>query len=229
MARGWDIGMLLVSNWRGKLANGQNSYNRFLALFSIGKCYNCTSTLGIAAYKRISIYLDETRLQQMEIKLPLFIVTGASGSGKTYVIKELRRMMPDFDIFDPDNLVEFIGHDWEKMRNIWLRVARNIAQSGRMTIICGTMMPWDIENCADFPFFKHVYYLNLHCDEQTREKRLRERNWSEEEIQNHKNFAKRLLEIADEVYNPPMPTIDTTDTDITEVASQIKEWVLQYV
>ncbi|MNL12319.1 hypothetical protein D3C87_1331830 [compost metagenome] len=164
----------------------------------------------------------------MESKLPLFIVTGASGSGKTYVIKELRRMMPDFDIFDPDNLVEFIGHDWEKMRNIWLRVARNIAQSGRMTIICGTMMPWDIEKCADFPFFKHVYYLNLHCDEETREKRLRERNWTEEEIQNHKNFAKRLLEIADEVYNPPMPTIDTTDTDVTEVASQIKEWVHQY-
>lgn len=167
-------------------------------------------------------------VQLMENKLPLFIVTGASGSGKTYVIKELRRLMPDFDIFDPDNLVEFIGNDWEKMRNIWLRVARNIAQSGRMTIICGTMMPWDIEKCADYPFFKHVYYLNLHCDEETREKRLRERNWSEEEIQNHKNFAKRLLEIADEVYNPPMPTIDTTDTDVTEVASQIKEWVLQY-
>lgn len=164
----------------------------------------------------------------MESKLPLFIVTGASGSGKTYVIKELRKMMPDFDIFDPDNLVEFIGHDWENIRNIWLRVARNIAESGRMTIICGTMMPWDIEKCADFPFFKHVYYLNLHCDEETREKRLRERKWSEEEIQNHKNFAKRLLEIADEVYNPPMPIIDTTDTDVTEVASRIKEWVHQY-
>lgn len=164
----------------------------------------------------------------MEIKLPLFIVTGASESGKTYVIKELRRMMPEFDIFDPDNLVEFIGHDWEKMRNIWLRVARNIAQSGRMTIICGTMMPWDIEKCTDFPFFKHVYYLNLYCDEETRVKRLRERNWLEEEIPNHKNFAKRLLEIADEVYKPPMPTIDTTDTDVIEVASQIKEWVHQY-
>lgn len=164
----------------------------------------------------------------MEGKLPLFIVTGASGSGKTFVIKELRRLMPDFDIFDPDHLVDFIGHDWEKIRNIWLRVARNIAQSGRMTIICGTMMPWDIEKCADFHFFKHVYYLNLHCDEETREKRLRERNWPEEEIQNHKNFANRLLEITDEVYDPPMPTIDTTDADVVEVACQIKEWVLKY-
>ncbi|MEK5059210.1 MULTISPECIES: AAA family ATPase [unclassified Paenibacillus] len=164
----------------------------------------------------------------MESKLPLFIVTGASGSGKSYVIQDLRRIMPEFDIFDPDHLVDFVGHDWEKIRNIWLRVARNIAESGRMTIICGTMMPWDIEKCADFSFFKHVYYLNLHCHDVTREKRLRERNWPEEEIQNHLNFAARLLEIAGEAYNPPMPTIDTTETDVTQVALQIKEWVHQY-
>ncbi|WP_054028761.1 AAA family ATPase [Bacillus sp. FJAT-28004] len=162
-------------------------------------------------------------------KLPLFIVTGASGSGKTYVIKELRGIMPDFDVFDPDNLVEFIGHDWEKNRNIWLRVARNVAQSGRMTIICGTMMPWDIEKCVDYPYFKHVYYLNLHCNEETREKRLRERNWSDEMIQDHKDFAEKLLEIADKEYNPPMPTIDTTETDVSIVASHINEWVRRYV
>ncbi len=164
----------------------------------------------------------------MENQLPLFIVTGASGSGKTYVVQELRKVMPDFDVFDPDHLVEFIGHDWEKMRNIWLRVARNIAQSGRMTIICGSMMPWDIEKCVDFPFFKHVYYLNLHCNEETRALRLRERNWSEEMIQDHKEFAQALLDIADKDFNPAMPTIDTTDTDVTLVASQIKEWVLRY-
>lgn len=164
----------------------------------------------------------------MENKLPLFIVTGASGSGKTYIVKELRRIMPEFDIFDPDNLIEFIEHDWEKMRNIWLRVARNIAQSGRMTILCGTMMPWDIAKCVDFPYFKHVYYLNLHCNEETREKRLQERNWSTEMIQEHKNFAKRLLEIADTEYDPPMPTIDTTEAAVSGVASQIREWVLRY-
>ena len=48
-------------------------------------------------------------------------------------------------------------------------------------------MPWDIEKCTDFSFFNHVYYINLHCNEENREKRLRERNWSDEEIENHKN------------------------------------------
>lgn len=136
--------------------------------------------------------------------------------------------MPEFDIFDPDSIVEFIGHDWEKIRNIWLRVALNIAQSGRRTILCGTMMPWDMEKCADFHFFKHVYYINLHCNEETRERRLRDRNWSTEMIQNHIHFAQRLLEIADTEYDPPMPTIDTTEAEVRDVALQIKEWVLRY-
>jgi dephospho-CoA kinase len=164
----------------------------------------------------------------MEQKVPLFIVTGSSGSGKTYVINKLRKILPDFDIFDIDNLREVGISDEQQIRNVWLRVARNIAESGRMTIICGTAMTWDIEKCVDFPYFKHVYYLNLHCDDETREKRLRERNWSDEMIQDYKNFAKWLIENADKEYTPPMPTVDTTVTNVAEVASQIKEWVLQY-
>ncbi|WP_341278774.1 hypothetical protein [Paenibacillus sp. FSL H8-0537] len=58
---------------------------------------------------------------------------------------------------------------------------------------------------------------------------MRERNWSDEMIQEHINFAEKLLEIADKEYNPPMSTIDTTETDVSIVASQIKEWILRYV
>jgi hypothetical protein len=161
-------------------------------------------------------------------KVPLFIVTGSSGSGKTYVINDLRRILPDFDIFDIDNLREIGISDEQQIRNIWLRVARNTAESGRMTLICGTAMTWDIEKCIDFPYFKHVYYLNLHCDDDTREKRLRERNWPEEMIQDYKKFAKWLLENADKEYTPPMPIVDTTFADTADVAAQIKKWVLKY-
>jgi tRNA uridine 5-carbamoylmethylation protein Kti12 len=81
----------------------------------------------------------------MKQKVPLFIVTGSSGSGKTYVIHDLRKILPDFDIFDIDNLREIGISDEQQIRNVWLRVARNTAESGRMTIICGTAMIWDIE------------------------------------------------------------------------------------
>lgn len=165
----------------------------------------------------------------MDEKIPLFIVTGASGVGKTTVIKELRGLLPDVDIFDIDSIHQFVGDDWNKIQNIWLRVARNIAESGRISIICGTMMPWDVEKCEDYQYFKGIYYLNLHCDDETRELRLRARNWSEEMIQDHKSFAKWLLENADKAYIPPMPTVDTSKTGVKEVALQIREWVRGHI
>jgi broad-specificity NMP kinase len=165
----------------------------------------------------------------MEQKLSLFIVTGSSGSGKTYVLDELRKIMPGFVAFDLDNLRGFIEYeDWQKALNVYVRFARDIAQSGVMTILCGTVMPWDMEKCADFECFSHVYYLNLHCDDDAREQRLRARDWPENMIQDYKNFAKWLIENADIAYTPSMPTVHTTSANVTEVASRIKEWVLQY-
>ncbi|MGZ9583309.1 nucleoside kinase [Paenibacillus marinisediminis] len=164
----------------------------------------------------------------MERKIPLFIVTGSSGSGKTYVIAELRKILPEYDIFDIDNLRELGVTDEQQIRNVWLRIARNTAESGRKTIICGTAMTWDIEKCPDYSYFKHVYYLNLHCHDDTREKRLRARNWPDEMIQEYKNFAKWLVDNAEKEYTPPMPIVDTTNTDVADVAAQIKKWVLQY-
>ncbi|CAN7670000.1 hypothetical protein LJR153_005264 [Paenibacillus sp. LjRoot153] len=78
----------------------------------------------------------------MDEKIPLFIVTGASGTGKTTVSKELRKLLPDVDVFELDFIHRIVGDDdWRKIENIWFRVARNVAASGRISIICGTMMP----------------------------------------------------------------------------------------
>jgi broad-specificity NMP kinase len=167
----------------------------------------------------------------MDEKIPLFIVTGASGTGKTAVSMELRKLLPDVDVFELDSIHRMVGDDdWKKTQNIWFRVARNVAASGRISIICGTMMPWDAEKCEDYQYFKdNIYFLNLHCDDETRELRLRARNWSEDLIQEHKSFAKWLLENADKAYTPPMPTVDTTTTVVKEVAIQISEWVRGHI
>src|SRR6476660_7453266 len=76
--------------------------------------------------------------------VPLFIVTGASGVGKTAVVGELRRLMPEWEVFETDLIW---GADWQQVRNNWLRIAHSIAQSGRGTILCGTMLPEDIDRC----------------------------------------------------------------------------------
>lgn len=163
-------------------------------------------------------------------KVPLYIVTGAKGSGKSTVIEELRRLMPNYEVFDYDDIIEFIKDDIgkfdkHKLLNIWLRIARNIAESGRITIICGIIRPHDIEKCTDFHYFRHIYYLILNCDDKTRELRLQKRKkMTDEKLQRNNTFAKWLIEISDK-YSPPMPIVDTSRTDVTNVAEQIRDWI----
>lgn len=189
--------------------------------------YSPFSSLPMGLYNEMKKRLEGEK--HLEGKSPLFIVTGASGSGKTFVIPELRKVLPDFEIFDLDWISPFMGDDWQKLRNIWLRVARSIALGGRLTLLCGTMMPRDVEQCVDFSYFSRVYYLNLHCDDGIREMRLRARNWPDDMITEHKTFAKWLLDNADQAYSPPMPTIDTSETERADVAVHIKEWVHRHL
>jgi DNA-directed RNA polymerase subunit RPC12/RpoP len=161
--------------------------------------------------------------------VPLFIVTGASGVGKTTVVSELRRYLPDFEVFETDIIWDSAG-DWQTQRNNWLRIAHSIAQNNRMTILCGTMMPRDVEKCDHFRFFSQVHYAILHCNDQTREARLRSRPpWrncsSDAFIEEHKKFAHWLIENADTAFVPPAPVIDTTFASANEVAREISNWV----
>jgi dephospho-CoA kinase len=164
-------------------------------------------------------------------KVPLYIVTGASGSGKTFVVKELRRIMPDYVIFDYDVILKFLRADSNKldkyqMQGIWLRVARDVAESGRKTIICGLIKPQDVETSKEIRYFSHINYLILHCDEQTRENRLCARkNMTDKKIKYIKKLASWFIEIAAK-NTPPIPIVDTSNTDVIKVAEQIRDWVL---
>ncbi|PJN62512.1 hypothetical protein PAEAM_20750 [Paenibacillus sp. GM1FR] len=61
-------------------------------------------------------------------KLPLFIVTGASGTGKTTISSLVRKQLPEFDVFDMD-IIDNV--DWQIAKENWLRIAYNISLSGR--------------------------------------------------------------------------------------------------
>lgn len=158
---------------------------------------------------------------------PLFIVTGTSGAGKTVLVPELRKHLPECIIFDKDLLLASYG---EHFYNNWLLIAHSIAQGGRHCVICGTIMPWDFENCEARELVGTLHFLNLHCNDAIREKRLRARpSWrqssSDEFIQTHKRLAQWFLEHATTAFDPPMPTVDTSTTPVQEVARQIAQWI----
>lgn len=160
---------------------------------------------------------------------PLFIVTGTSGSGKTSIIPALQKQLPECIVFDKDLLLG--GSIDKRFYNNWLLIAHSIAQGGRYTIICGTIMPWDFDACEDRGLVGTLHFLNLHCNDEVREQRLRDRPaWrqssSDAFIIEHKRFAQWLLDNAETRYDPPMPTVDTSHTSLEEVAQAITQWVL---
>jgi hypothetical protein len=166
-------------------------------------------------------------------KMPLFIVTGASGVGKTTVMHELRSLLPEFDVLstDIDNFGTTAAKlDYPDRYNLLLHFANAVAMSGRGTIICGTVMPWDVEKCDKYDNFSAICFINLHCDDAARNNRLRNREdkaiWNDDMLKQHEQFAQWLLDNAETEYNPPMPTIYTTSTPPLQVAEQIKRYIM---
>ena len=84
---------------------------------------------------------------------PLFIVTGASGSGKTAASVPLaRRLQGQCITFDADWLLDAAGElsadqpiRWPAFRDAWLAVAHGVAQSGMPTVLLGPLIPQHLD------------------------------------------------------------------------------------
>ena len=54
--------------------------------------------------------------------LPLFVVTGASGSGKTTITGPLRRLLPGCLVLETDVILHVAALGWDTWRNTWLQL-----------------------------------------------------------------------------------------------------------
>jgi hypothetical protein len=85
---------------------------------------------------------------------PLFVVTGASGSGKTAVLAPLaRRLQGRCITFDADLLMDAAGAlsdgqpiSWPTFRDMWLAVAHGVTQSGLPTVLPGPFIPGHLQD-----------------------------------------------------------------------------------
>jgi ribosomal protein S27AE len=55
--------------------------------------------------------------------LPLFVVTGASGAGKTTITEPLRGLLPRCLVFEADTTLHIAALGWATWRNTWLQLA----------------------------------------------------------------------------------------------------------
>lgn len=162
---------------------------------------------------------EETRLPGV----PLFVVTGASGAGKTTITEPLRRLLPECAVFEADAILSVAALGWDAWRSTWLRVAREVALGGRATVLTGSLTPDQLSGLPARRLVGPVHFANLDCRDQVLAERLLARPaWrgtsSAAKVAEHQRFAAWLRARID-------PSFDTSLLDAREVAEQVAGWV----
>ena len=160
-----------------------------------------------------------------KIAVPFFIINGASGSGKTFLINRLRVLRPSLIIFDIDSMT---GNDWQLKKRNWLRVAHSIGLSGFPCVLCGTILPSQLRQCDYYDSFERIHIVNLHCEAQVRTARLMARGWKADQIRRHVELAQLFIDQKDYAFAEPMAVINS-DNDPQGTALQLSSWIARHM
>jgi hypothetical protein len=174
-----------------------------------------------------SIYMNPTNKQQ------LFIVTGASGVGKSAACEVLFQKEQDYIVLESDILWDsrFDGDPdggYREFRELWMTMCANISQIGKPCVLCGCAEPRHFELRDARHYFADIHYLSVVCREEVMRYRMKElrgindENW----INGSVFFNNWLIENADKT-EPHMTLVDNSDLSITECAEKIHEWIAE--
>lgn len=166
-------------------------------------------------------------------QIPLLLIGGASGSGKTTVCQYLVGRVTQAVLLDSDILwrPEFNTPDthYRDFFELWLRVSKNISQSGRPVVLFGAGIgnPENIENCIERRYFSKVQYLALVCTDEVLTKRLQQRpTWRGTHepayIEGHVRYNRWFKDYDSQ---PAIKLIDTTNAPVEETARLVAAWI----
>jgi len=188
-------------------------------------CLTCGPGAVLERHDSAVLHCPRCGIREPVPDFPLFIVTGASGTGKTTITEPLRRALPGCDVFDTDIILQVAAFGWDTWRNTWLRLAHGIALNGRVTVLCGSLMPDQLETLPARKLVGPIRFCNLDCPDTVLEDRLRRRPaWrgtsTEDAIARHQRFAAWLRANI-------QPCYDTSQLTPAETAERIATWIGQ--
>jgi predicted kinase len=155
--------------------------------------------------------------------LPLLVVTGASGSGKSTITGSLRSLLPGCLVFETDVILHVAALGWDTWRNTWLQIAHAAALGGQVTVLTGSLTPDQLERLPARKLIGPIHFALLDCPDDVLAGRLRARPaWrgtsTEARIIEHQRFAAWLRARI-------RPSFDTSAASAAEVASGVAAWV----
>lgn len=155
--------------------------------------------------------------------LPLFVVTGASGSGKSTITGPLRSLLPGCLVLEADVILHVAALGWDNWRNTWLQLAYAAALGGRVIVLTGSVTPDQLERLPARKLIGPIHFALLDCTDDILASRLRARPaWrassSEANVLEHQRFAGSLRARI-------TPSFDTGAASAAEVAGQVAGWV----
>jgi ribosomal protein S27AE len=155
--------------------------------------------------------------------LPLFVVTGASGSGKTTITGPLRSLLPGCLVLETDVILHVAALGWDTWRNTWLQLTHAAALGGQVTVLTGSLTLDQLERLPARKLIGPIHFALLDCPDNVLAGRLRDRPaWrgssTEAKIIEHQRFAAWLRARI-------TPSFDTSTASAGEVAGRVAAWV----
>jgi len=161
--------------------------------------------------------------------LPIFILTGCSGVGKTTAAQELLQRECDYIVMDAD-IFGILGEDYQYRAEQLQSFSKNIMQAGKPLLWTMAGALEKLSSTYNSRFIKDFHFLALVCDEKDLEYRMREgrkidnAEWIQASI-DHNNYLKEHSSIDDVSYDK----YDITGKSVSEVADYVDFWVMQHM